>query len=102
MPGTVRGGRSAALTNKERYGESFYKTIGAIGGRKSSTGGFASKKVGADGLTGVERARIAGARGGTNSRRKRSTCAFEGCENPVYTGHVCREHYDTIVESRDE
>lgn len=70
MPGTKTGGQRAAVTNKERYGESFYATIGHIGGTRSTpTGGFGSKKVGKDGLTGKNRARIAGKRGGTISRR---------------------------------
>lgn len=42
---------------------------GAIGGRNGDTGGFASEKIGADGLTGYERAKIAGRKGGTISRR---------------------------------
>lgn len=42
---------------------------GAKGGRQSNTGGFASDKRGADGLTGRERAAIAGAKGGSISRR---------------------------------
>lgn len=43
--------------------------IGARGGRNSHNGGYASEKVGADGLTGRERARVAGAKGGRISRR---------------------------------
>lgn len=69
MAGTIEGGRKAAATNLERNGSDFYARIGAIGGHKSKTGGFASVKVGKDGLTGAERARIAGAKGGTISRR---------------------------------
>lgn len=45
------------------------QAIGAKGGKLSTTGGFASDKVGADGLTGRQRARIAGAKGGSISRR---------------------------------
>lgn len=43
--------------------------MGAKGGSNSRTGGFASQKKGADGLTGPERARIVGAIGGSKSRR---------------------------------
>jgi hypothetical protein len=45
------------------------KRIGAMGGSRSRNGGFASKKVGRDGLTGRERAREYGAIGGRISRR---------------------------------
>lgn len=43
--------------------------MGAKGGSNSRTGGFASQKKGADGLTGPERARIVGSIGGSRSRR---------------------------------
>lgn len=69
MSGTKAGGMKAALTNKSRHGSDFYARIGAVGGKKGDTGGFASDAVGTDGLTGRERARIAGARGGRVSRR---------------------------------
>jgi general stress protein YciG len=71
MPGTISGGRKAAETNRKKYGEGFYSDIGRIGGAKSTTGGFASDKVGLDGLTGKERARIAGIKGGRISRRNK-------------------------------
>ena len=69
MTGTREGARKAAITNKERHGEDFYRTIGAKGGRNGHIGGFNSDKVGKDGLTGFERARIAGKKGGQISRR---------------------------------
>jgi hypothetical protein len=68
MPGTKPGGIKARDTNYERYGRGFYVRIGAIGGKKSTGGGFGSDKIGEDGLTGKERARLAGAVGG--SKRK--------------------------------
>lgn len=43
--------------------------IGVAGGKKSRGGGFASNKIGKDGLTGKERAEIAGRKGGLKSRR---------------------------------
>lgn len=43
--------------------------MGRIGGKRSRNGGFASDVVGADGLSGRERARLAGAKGGRVSRR---------------------------------
>jgi len=69
MAGTKTGGKSAATTNKTKYGPDFYAKIGAMGGKKGRTGGFASAVIGADGLTGQQRAAIAGARGGRISRR---------------------------------
>ena len=70
MAGTREGGVKARQTNLEKYGPDFYKTIGKRGGQMGVSGGFASDKVGADGLTGSERARIAGSKGGTKSKRK--------------------------------
>lgn len=69
MAGTLAGGRKAAATNKTKYGEGFYSRIGKMGGKAGHTGGFNSDKVGKDGLTGFERAKIAGAKGGSISRR---------------------------------
>ena len=69
MPGTVEGGRKAAATNKKKYGKQFYANIGRKGGKNGHTGGFNSEKVGKDGLTGPERARLAGAKGGKLSKR---------------------------------
>lgn len=55
------GSREAWLAN--------LKLMGAKGGRNSSNGGFASDVRGLDGLTGQERASVAGRKGGTISRR---------------------------------
>lgn len=41
MGGTKSGGKLAAKTVKERFGEDFYRKIGAMGGKKSKKGGFA-------------------------------------------------------------
>lgn len=60
MAGTTRGGRAAAKKNKMLYGKDFYARIGAMGGKKGRTGGFAANR---------ELARIAGAKGGRVSRR---------------------------------
>ena len=73
MAGTKDGGKAAASTNKTKYGPDFYARIGAMGGKKGRTGGFASDKVGDDGLTGRQRAALAGARGGRISRRRKKT-----------------------------
>lgn len=64
MAGTKAGGKAAARTNKAKYGEDFYARIGAMGGKKGKTGGFYANR---------ELARIAGAKGGTISRRTKKT-----------------------------
>jgi len=73
MSGTLEGAKKAQTTMKRIYGEEgrilFFKRIGQKGGHNSTNGGFASDKIGADGLTGRERARIAGKIGGRVSRR---------------------------------
>jgi general stress protein YciG len=68
MTGTKAGGlkaRDKNLANDPLH----YAKIGAKGGRNGATGGFASEKVGKDGLTGKQRAMAAGAKGGRISRR---------------------------------
>lgn len=69
MSGTIEGGQKAAAKNREKYGDDYYSRIGHKGGSKSRGGGFASNKVGKDGLTGPERAKLAGSIGGAKSRR---------------------------------
>ena len=64
MAGTIQGGKSAAATNKAKYGKDFYARIGAMGGKKGTTGGFAANR---------ELARVAGAKGGRISRRTKSS-----------------------------
>ena len=73
MAGTKKGGHKAANTIRLRHGRDFYVNIGAMGGKVSRKGGFASAKVGKDGLTGAQRAKRAGAVGGTRSRRGKAT-----------------------------
>jgi len=69
MAGTKIGGQKAKAKNIAREPD-FYRRIGGIGGRNGSRGkGFASEEVGKDGLTGKERAMIAGKKGGEISRR---------------------------------
>lgn len=69
ISGTKIGGLRAANTMKKRYGEDIYVMIGTAGGTKSRGGGFASNKIGADGMTGKERAIAVGSKGGKKSRR---------------------------------
>jgi hypothetical protein len=64
MAGTKAGGRAAAAKNKSKYGADFYAKIGAMGGKKGHTGGFAANR---------ELARLAGAKGGRISRRTKKT-----------------------------
>jgi hypothetical protein len=66
MAGTKTGGRSAAETNKKKYGADFYARIGAMGGKAGTTGGFFSNR---------ELARIAGAKGGRISRRGKAVAS---------------------------
>ena len=74
MAGNKLGGQKAAAKNLARD-PNFYAKIGARGGKNGKTGGFASNRIGDDGLTGIERARIAGAKGGRISRRKQTVVA---------------------------
>ena len=69
MSGTKEGAKKASETNLRKYGKDYYARIGAMGGSMSVNGGFASDKVGKDGLTGRERAKIAGRKGGKLSKR---------------------------------
>jgi general stress protein YciG len=62
MAGTKTGGQKAAAKNLLRD-PFFYAKIGAKGGRNGNTGGFAANP---------ELARIAGAKGGRISRRKKA------------------------------
>ena len=77
MSGTREGGIRAAITNRMRHGQDFYARIGKNGGSNSDNGGFGSDKRGKDGLTGRERARIAGALGGRISRRRKATVVID-------------------------
>jgi general stress protein YciG len=68
MAGTKAGGQKAAAANKAKYGADFYARIGAAGGKNGRTGGFAANP---------ELARIAGAKGGRISRRKKVTTSAD-------------------------
>lgn len=59
MPGTLKGGQKAAITNKTND-PNFYRKIGKRGGQNGHTGGFYMNR---------ELARTAGALGGRISRR---------------------------------
>lgn len=63
MAGTKAGGQKAAATNKARHGADFYANIGRKGGQNGTTGGFAANPA---------LARIAGAKGGRISRRRKA------------------------------
>ena len=60
MEEKIQGGIKAAKTTKERKGQDFHCIVGALGGKASRNGGFASDKIGADGLTGRQRAALMG------------------------------------------
>lgn len=70
MGQTKAGAAKARQKVIELYGEDYYSKIGRKGGSTGTTGGFASNKLGKDGLTGKERAAVAGRIGGINSTRK--------------------------------
>lgn len=72
MAGTKAGGQKAAAKNLAKN-PNFYRDIGREGGRNGTDGGFASPFKGSDGLTGQERARIAGKKGGLISRRRKKS-----------------------------
>lgn len=63
MAGTKQGGINAAKTNRRKHGADFYKRIGALGGKASTTGGFYANR---------QLASIVGAIGGRISRRGKS------------------------------
>ena len=67
MAGTRNGGLKAAAKNLAKD-PSFYAKIGAKGGKNGRTGGFAANP---------ELARIAGAKGGRISRRKKAVVATD-------------------------
>jgi hypothetical protein len=62
MAGTKAGGQKAAQKNLERD-PNFYAKIGSKGGKNGHTGGFAANP---------DLARIAGAKGGRISRRRKT------------------------------
>lgn len=68
MAGTKIGGQKAAAKNLAKDAM-FYAKIGAKGGRNGNTGGFAANP---------ELARVAGAKGGRISRRKKAVVTTEG------------------------
>jgi general stress protein YciG len=68
MAGSVAGGVKCAATNKKKYGENYYKKIGAIGGQIGTTGGFWANR---------ELAKKAGSKGGRLSRREKSNLTPE-------------------------
>ena len=75
MAGDREGGLKAEQTMIVKLGEERYrqwrKEVGRLGGQRSvgDRSGFALKKPGKDGLTGPERARVAGRLGGAAPRR---------------------------------
>jgi general stress protein YciG len=65
MAGTYTGGKSAAQTNKRKYGEDFYRRIGSYGGQSGKVDGTIKGFA----LMDREKVREAGRRGGSISRR---------------------------------
>lgn len=75
MAGTKEGGKKAAATNKAKYGDNFYASIGAKGGKALVLKGFALN---------AELAREAGRKGGKISKRG---CAKNRPGKKVYVRH---------------
>lgn len=75
MGGTCSGGKKASETIRKKYGEDFYKNIGAKGGRSGRTGGFFANPA---------LARIAGAKGGSISRRGFRVVGRDDNGKPIY------------------
>ena len=63
MSGTVKGGKKASVTNKEKHGSDFYSRIGRKGGKVCGVKGFALN---------IELAKEAGRKGGLKSKRGKS------------------------------
>lgn len=74
MVGTKAGGLKARETNRRRHGKGFYAFIGGIGGRNGHKGGFASNRA---------LARVAGAKGGSRSRRGPAIKSRPNIEKPA-------------------
>lgn len=60
MAQTKEGAKKAVFSIRQKHGDDFYKVIGSKGGKVGGAKGFALD---------IERARRAGAKGGTISRR---------------------------------
>lgn len=62
MSMTKEGARKAHLTKIKKYGEDYYKKIGSLGGKASTTGGFYANR---------ELAKEAGRKGGIAKNAKK-------------------------------
>lgn len=67
MSGTKAGALIARETNKRKYGEDYYRVIGAKGGRNGTTGGFYYSMV-----NGYNWHKVAGRKGGLISKRRKA------------------------------
>ncbi len=87
MPGTKEGAAKARAAIIAKYGKDFYKTVGALGGAASNTGGFYKRP---------DLARAAGLIGGYKSKRPAGPprfCELEGCERRYKARGMCELHY---------
>lgn len=95
MAGTPEGARKAAETRRNKYGADWEKQKAAQAGKQSKRGGFASEKVGKDGLTGQERAKIYGSKGG-----QASSSNFKN--DPERAKKLSHEYWEHNRKDRDE
>lgn len=76
MAGTKEDGKKAAATNKAKYGDNFYASIGAKGGKAQVSKGFSCMSY--------EKRSAAGRKGGKISKRG---CAKNRPGKKVYVRH---------------
>lgn len=99
MSGTREGNAKVVITLKQKYGDDYFKRIGAVGGKKSIGGGFAA------GEEGRARARVYGAIGGKLGKRgpckPGCTCGLH-MNGKRYATRTSMERPNTAVASRHD
>lgn len=58
MAGNREGARKGNATKDKKYGVEWRTKLASTGGKMSTPGGFGTTKIGADGMTGQERAKF--------------------------------------------
>ena len=104
----LRGGRKAVATIRAKHGADAMSRYGAEGGKVRAVGkGFASTKVGPDGLTGRQRSQALAAakrrQAEIRTRRKQVAQAFRDrklAEDPDYFKKLSRRGYEAMLRSQ--